>query len=96
MDMKTMLQEATKRAGENVQKKRRDLKDLEPGVAYLALQAETNPVAFMSLLRGLLPAKIDLDVSIMGKDVVELLQERRQQLQDLRDITPVESKEPTT
>ena len=87
-DMKTMLEQALKRAGENVQKKRRSLKDLEPSVAYLADQAEDNPQAFMGLLRSLLPAKIDLDVTLMSRDLVGVLSERRDQLAQLRDVTP--------
>ena len=89
-DMKTMIEEAAKRAGENVQKRRRSLKDLEPGTAYLADQAEKNPVAFMGLMKGLLPAKIDLDVTIMNRELVTLLTQRREQLAKMRDITPQE------
>ncbi len=87
-DMKTMIEQAMQRAGENVQKKRRSLKDLEPGIAYLVEQAEKNPVAFMGLAKGLLPAKIDLDVTVMSRDLVTMLQARREQLTKLRDVTP--------
>ena len=93
VDMKTMIEEAAKRAGENVQKKRRALADLEPGTAYLADQAEKNPVAFMGLMRGLLPAKLDLEVTVMTRELVTLLTERREQLSQMRDVTPKE-KEP--
>ena len=85
-DMKTMIEEAAKRAGERVQKKKPGLKDLEPGTAYLADQAEQNPVAFLGLMRGLLPAKIDLDVTVMRRELVEVLHKRRDQLAELRTL----------
>ena len=87
-DMKAMLEHALEVAGGNVQKRDRRLKELPPSVAYLADQAEKNPQAFMGLLRSLLPAKIDLDVTLMSRDLIGVLSERRDQLAQLRDITP--------
>lgn len=88
-DMKDMLHEALQRAGENAQKRKKSLKDLSAGAAYLAEQAEKNPVAFMGLVRQLLPAKIDLDVTLT-RDLVDTLASRRDQLARLKDVTPIE------
>lgn len=89
-DVKTMIEEALNRAGENVQKKRRSLKDLEPGTAYLAEQAEKRPDLFLPLVRQLLPAKIDVDVTVMSRELVDLMHTRRNQLAQMRDVTPKE------
>jgi hypothetical protein len=92
-DMKAMIEEALKQAGEDVQKRRPGLKGLQPGVAYLAEQAHRNPVAFMGLLRQLLPAKVDLEVTAMSRDLAEALSQRRDQLARLKDITPQEEED---
>lgn len=84
-DLKTMIEEALNRAGENAQKKRRSLKDLEPGIAYLVKQADERPELFMPLVRQLLPAKLDVEVSVMTQQMAGLLHERRDQLAALRD-----------
>jgi hypothetical protein len=84
-DMRTMIEAALERVGENVQKRRPAFKDLEPGVAYLADQAEKNPVAFVGLLRSLLPSKVDVDVTLMTRELVTLLSLRRTQLSEMRE-----------
>ena len=70
---------------ENAQKKKRSLKDLEPGIAYLVKQADERPELFMPLVRQLLPAKLDVEVSVMTQQMAGLLHERRDQLAALRD-----------
>ena len=40
-----------------------------------------------------MPAKIDLDVSIMSRDLVDLLSQRREQLAQMRDVTPEEEED---
>ena len=90
-DLKTMIEEALNRAGQNVQKKRKTLKSLEPGVAYLVQQAEERPELFMPLVRQLLPAKLDVEVQVMTQEMAELLSVRRDRLAELRgmrDVTP--------
>ena len=90
-DMKDMLEEALEAAGKVSQRKYpRTTKGLSPGAAYLMEQAHKNPVAFMGLAKGLLPAKIDVDVTVMNRDMVDLLSTRREQLAELRDVTPEE------
>lgn len=84
-DLKTMIEEALQRAGQNAQKKKRSLKDLEPGIAYLVKQADERPELFMPLVRQLLPAKLDVEVSVMTQQMAGLLHERRDQLAALRD-----------
>lgn len=83
-DMKTMIEEALHRAGGDVQKKKRSLKDLEPGVAYLVHQAHERPELFMPLVRQLLPAKIDVDVQVATQNTLGLLSQRRDKLAALR------------
>lgn len=95
-DLKTMIEEALTRAGQNAQKKKRSLKDLEPGIAYLVKQADERPELFMPLVRQLLPAKIDVDVTVMTQQMVGLLSERREQLaalRDMKDVTPQEDED---
>lgn len=87
-DIKAMVEEALHRAGENAQKRDKRKKDLSAGAAYLLEQAEENPQLFMPLLRQLLPAKLDLDVTVLNRDMVSLLSQRREQLAQLKDVTP--------
>src|SRR6056297_1506654 len=77
-EAKQMIEQALHKAGENIQKRKRSLKDLEPGAAYLAEQAERNPVAFMSLVGKLVPQKIDMDVQVMSQQMMGLLESRRE------------------
>lgn len=88
VDVKAMIEEALQRAGQTAKSRDPKLKNLSDGAAYLAAQAEENPQAFMSLIKQLLPAKIDVDVSIMNRDMLEMLTERRAQLAQMRDVTP--------
>lgn len=63
------------------------------GTKYLEMQAHENPKAFMALVAKIIPAKIDLDVKVMSEEVVGTLAQRRQQMQELRqmrDVTPEE------
>ena len=85
-DMKRMIEGAMQRAGENVQKKRRSLKDLEPGIAYLTDQAEKNPVAFMSLAGKAMPRQLDVNVQTTTKETMQLMTERRDQLAQMKEI----------
>lgn len=87
-DVQTMVLEALNRAGANVQKKRRSLAELEPGTAYLLEQAEKRPELFMPMVRQLMPAKIDIDVKMMGEELLTLMTQRRDQLAAMKDITP--------
>jgi hypothetical protein len=89
-----MIEQAMDRAGRNTKARKPGLSKLADGAAYLAEQAEANPVAFLALVKQLLPAKIDLDVSIMNRDMLEVLNERRAQLARMRDVTPTEESDP--
>ena len=77
----------------DAQKRKPSTRDLAPGAAYLLEQAEKRPDLFISLVRQLMPAKIDLDVSIMSRDLVDLLSQRREQLAQMRDVTPEEEED---
>jgi len=88
IEMKTIIEQALHRAGQNVQRRNKSLRDLEPAIAYMVHHADTRPDLFLPLVRQLMPAKIDLDVSIMNRELVTMLSARRDQLAQLRDITP--------
>lgn len=94
-EAKLMIEQALHKAGEITIKTRKDLKDLEPGAAYLADQAHKNPVAFMSLVGKLVPQKIDVDVQVMSQQMMGLLTERREQLATLKTIEHQATKEET-
>lgn len=93
VEIKTLVEEALKAAGEVAQAKDPSLEGLSPGAAYLAKQAQDNPAAFISLVRMLMPAKLDLDVTVMNREMVDLLSYRRDQVAAMRDITPKEGDE---
>lgn len=94
VDVKSMIEEALQRAGQNAKERNPKLKPLSDGAAYLADQADKNPQAFLALVKQLLPSKIDVDVTVMSRELVDLLSQRREQLADMRsnirDVTPTE------
>jgi len=90
VDLKRMMEAALEKAGENVQKKRRSLKDLEAGTAYLTDIAEKRPELFMALLKQMMPATLDINATVMNGQMVDVLAARRIQLSELRNITPEE------
>ncbi len=63
------------------------------GVKYLIEQSEANPKAFIALVAKIIPQEHKVSHEL-GDRLVELLQERRTQLQDMRgdaiDVTPAE------
>ena len=65
-----------------------ELKDIDAGTAYLYQQARTNPALFMPLVKQLMPTTIDMDLQVMGGELLELMTHRRDQLAAMRDITP--------
>lgn len=65
----------------------------DDAVAYLVHHALTKPELFLPMVRQMMPNKIDLDVQIMGQELVETLNERRNQLANMRDVTPKGGKE---
>ena len=54
------------------------------GVGYLKEQAQKNPVAFMSLIGKMIPRHVDVDLHILGPELISLMQERRAQVAQLR------------
>ena len=89
-DLRLMMEGALAKAGENVQKKRRSFKDLAAGTAYLTDIAEKRPELFMSMLKQMMPATLDINATVMNGQMVEVLTARRVQLAELRNITPDE------
>lgn len=77
-DMRSLVEGALDKAGERLQKKYPTYRDLDPRLAYLLHQAEKRPELFMAMLSRLMPAKIDVSVTNLTADLVELMQERRQ------------------
>ena len=65
-----------------------ELKGVDAGTAYLYQQARVNPSLFMPLVKQLMPTKIDVDLQLMGGELLELMTQRRDQLAAMRDITP--------
>lgn len=88
VEIKTLVEEALTAAGKAAQAEDVSLQDLSPGAAYLAKQAQDNPAAFISLVRMLMPAKLDVDVTVMNREMIDLLSYRRDQVAKMRDITP--------
>jgi len=64
-----------------------ELGGVDAGTAYLYQQARLNPALFMPLVKQLMPTKIDVDLQIMGGELLELMTQRRDQLAAMRDIT---------
>lgn len=89
-DVASMVRIAVDQLGEAAQKKNPTLKELEPGVAYLVSVAETRPELFMPLVRQLMPAKIDLEVQLMGKELLDTMTQRRDQLARMKQATLIE------
>jgi hypothetical protein len=90
VDLKRMMEGALERAGENIRKKRRTLKDMEAGTAYLTNIAETRPELFMAVLKQMMPATLDINATVMNGQMVDVLTARRVQLAELRNVTPDE------
>lgn len=88
VEIKSLVEEALTAAGKAAQAEDVSLQDLSPGAAYLAKQAQDNPAAFISLVRMLMPAKLDVDVTVMNREMIDLLSYRRDQVAKMRDITP--------
>lgn len=88
VEIKTLVEEALTAAGKAAQTEDVSLQSLSPGAAYLAKQAQDNPAAFISLVRMLMPAKLDVDVTVMNREMIDLLSYRRDQVAKMRDITP--------
>jgi len=88
VEIKTLVEEALTAAGKAAQAEDVSLQGLSPGAAYLAKQAQDNPAAFISLVRMLMPAKLDVDVTVMNREMIDLLSYRRDQVAKMRDITP--------
>lgn len=59
------------------------------GVKYLTEQAEKNPVAFMALVARILPKEMNVNVTAVTQDLVDVMQKRRDQLAEMRDVTDV-------
>ena len=85
-DMREMLHSAMSRAGELVKSEIPALDGVDGGEAYLTFQAIKNPSVFAALLGKTMPAKVDVDISVMNGEMVQLMEERRQQLAELREI----------
>ena len=85
--IKEVIEEATSRAGEIYQRQERDtvdeedqlLQDMSPAAAYLTVQAQRNPQAFLGLLAKIMPKDINISPT-MGAEMVTTLQSRRAQL----------------
>ena len=77
-DMRRLIEDALDKAGERLQKKYKTYAGLDPRVAYLLHQAEKQPAVFLQLIARLMPAKVDISVTAVTDELVQLMQERRQ------------------
>jgi len=95
-DLAAMITQAMSLAGESAKGLKDEdgapvfpeLNDVDAGTAYLYQQARLNPTLFMPLVKQLMPTKIDVDLQLMGGELLELMTQRRDQLAAMRDITP--------
>ena len=96
-EMTDMVTKAMELAGEDAKKIKDpdtnklmfpEMKAVDGGTAYLYQQARQNPQLFMPLVKQLMPTKIDMDVKLLGAELVDLMTERRDQLANMRDVTP--------
>jgi hypothetical protein len=74
-EVKTLIQKAAHKAGGK-----------GGALAYLTKQAKENPKAFLALYGKTLPREMSLELQIAGRDLLDTLNARRQQLADLSTI----------
>lgn len=86
LELKMHIENALELAGKRAKRGDGTLKNAEPATVYLLKLAENNPAIFAQLLKQILPQKVDVDVSLFGGDMLELLTERRQQLSQMKTI----------
>lgn len=99
-EMTDMVTTAMQLAGEDAKKLTNEegelmfpeVANVDGGTAYLYQQARQNPQLFMPLVKQLMPTKIDMDVKLLGAELVDLMAERRNQLAQMRDVTPTKEK----
>jgi len=89
-DIAEIITDTLRLAGERVKKTNKTMAGVDSATAYMLNIAETRPELFVPLIRQMMPAKIDVDVQIMGRELVDLMAQRREQLAKMRDITPEE------
>lgn len=87
-EVKDMVLKALALAGADIKKENEDLADIEDGTAYLVKVAKEMPNLFVPMVAKLMPAKVDMEVNMMGNELLKLMTQRRDQLAALKDITP--------
>ena len=94
VEIKGAIEGALAFAGRRLKEKEENkhLRELPDGMAWLAHQAEVNPQLFAAILAKIIPANLKVDVTVLGRDLLDLLQERRDKLASMKDVTPVEGK----
>lgn len=78
-DIREMVMKATELAAKDLTKRKS-----ATAVDYLRIQAKDNPVAFLGLLKRMIPAKLDVELALTGEDLASILQARRQALAEQR------------
>lgn len=87
-EVKDMVLNALSIAGANIKEAKGDVSEIENGTAYLVKVAEEMPNLFVPMVAKLMPAKVDMEVNMMGTELLKLMTQRRDQLAALKDITP--------
>jgi len=94
-EVKDMVLQALSIAGADIKEANPDLAEIENGTAYLVKVAQEMPNLFVPMVAKLMPAKVDMEVNMMGNELLKLMTERRDQLAALKDITPEEDENDT-
>lgn len=92
-DVASMVRIAVDHLGDAAKKKNPTLKELAPGVAYLVSVASDRPELFMPLVRQLMPAKVDIEVQLMGRELLDTMTQRRDQLARMKQATLIEQED---
>tara|TARA_R110002072_G_scaffold173356_2_gene327990 strand:- start:766 stop:1152 length:387 start_codon:yes stop_codon:yes gene_type:complete len=92
-EVKDMVLKALALAGADIKKEDTELADIEDSTAYLVKVAKEMPNLFVPMVAKLMPAKVDMEVSMMGNELLQLMTRRRDQLAALKDVTPEEGDE---
>ena len=83
-----MVTEALHLAGDDVKPAGAKGKEMNAGTAYLYGIAKERPDLFVSMLKMLMPQKIDMNVAVLGQELLTVMTERRNQLAEMREINP--------
>ena len=85
-DVKSAIEMALELAGQRIQSDDKTLDGIPASAAYMLSIAEKHPAIFAGLIKPLLPAKLEIDVNVLGPEMLNLLSERRDQVSQMKTI----------